>query len=865
MNIRLKTILLLSLLLLSLSMKADNIRYGLSFKAHNYPATERTSLSLDDGRAFSVQNVLTLSFQMQVREGESIFGSILHLITDDGQSIHLANVIDEGKCMPAFVFNDGMQTSPAKIILEKWQAITLKIDAKKNHITLNYGGSESSYTIPLNGTKGLKLLFGKGDAKYVSDVAPILVKDIKVYEGNQLVRYWKLARHNAETCLDEVHNKPATAAHPLWILDNHVEWRTIFHQKLKGILGVTYNPNAMQFYLCNNANILTLNKQGRIIKQQKVLSGYKANTKSNGFLAYDCRDNQLMSFSLQSGAVSYFSFEQSRWSRSQKDNSLALYYNHSGAYNATDSSYYFFGGYGYYRYHNKLFRIRVGSSQVESIPYSGSIPPRFGAAMGVANGKLYLFGGRGNKQGKQAVESYYYYELWSIDLKTHKAKLEWKRNSMPKGGIMATTMFYQPEKKAFYALNMVDQGGTMYQVNIGDTIITPVAKPIANNTQYQEFEYNMFNSPKDGHMYLVVDKILVDKTHDLSIYQLCTPLLSEAETSQTSSFDKYSKIIYIAGGILALIAVVASTLVLMRKKRKVKSVNYQKEDEATITPAIQTSTNNTSLNVETGNDLDEEEKQEQAQHELIKYFDRAKAAVSLLGQFSVFDKDGNNITEQFTPRLKELLLLLILYSDKKKHGVSVEKITEIIWFDKKEASARNNRNVTLRKLRILLESVGDIEIISSNGYLSIKWGKNVFCDYHTMMDYLKAYNEGEPLESDEELDRILEILLYGPLLQGYETDWLDDFKDNYSSFSLDLLNKLLRQKVAEGNDCMVLCIADIMFLHDPLNEEALEIKCQILARQGKMGLAKRSYERFCKVYQESMAEEYDKSFPSIVK
>ena len=63
-----------------------------------------------------------------------------------------------------------------------------------------------------------------------------------------------------------------------------------------------------------------------------------------------------------------------------------------------------------------------------------------------------------------------------------------------------------------------------------------------------------------------------------------------------------------------------------------------------------------------------------------------------------------------------------------------------------------------------------------------------------MMDYLKAYNEGEPLESDEELDRILEILLYGPLLQGYETDWLDDFKDNYSSFSLDLLNKLLRQR-----------------------------------------------------------------------
>lgn len=262
---------------------------------------------------------------------------------------------------------------------------------------------------------------------------------------------------------------------------------------------------------------------------------------------------------------------------------------------------------------------------------------------------------------------------------------------------------------------------------------------------------------------------------------------------------------------------------------------------------------------------DEEEASESVVENAVKYFNRTKGAVSLLGQFSVYDKEGNNITEQFTPRLKELFLLLVLYSEKKKHGVSVEKVTEIIWFDKKESAARNNRNVTLRKLRILLEAVGNVEIVSSNGYLSVRWGKDIFCDYHTMMTYVKAYNEGEFYDSDEHLARMLEILLYGPLLQGYETEWLDEFKDFYSSFSIDLLNKLLQQKMSEKDDKMILRIAEILFLHDPLNEEALEAKCQVLCRQGKMGLAKRTYERFCKIYQESMGENYERTFSSFAK
>lgn len=54
----------------------------------------------------------------------------------------------------------------------------------------------------------------------------------------------------------------------------------------------------------------------------------------------------------------------------------------------------------------------------------------------------------------------------------------------------------------------------------------------------------------------------------------------------------------------------------------------------------------------------------------------------------------------------------------------------------------------------------------------------------------------------------------------------------------------------------VLRIADILFLHDPLSEEALVAKCSVLFAQGKKGIVKSVYDRFCKEYKDSLGEEY---------
>lgn len=867
MNLMLKTVkisIFLMLVALHLNVAAADVKYGLSFNSHSCPGNQRTTLSLDGDKAMPVGDKFSLSFNLLLRSNEPAFGSILHLTADDGQVVHFSSVIDNGKYVPALVYNDDMAVCHAPIVAEQWLNIKLEVDAKKNKIVLFYRGKEYPYTIPLNGTKNLKVQFGKAQG-YVSDVAPMILKDILVVVDNKTIRYWKLYRHNGNTCLDEEKNMEAVASHPLWIIDNHIQWKQIYHAKKAGKLAVAFNAQQSLFYLCSDNEVVTLNRNGNVVKQQKVLGGFKANTKSNGFVAYDSHQKDIVSFSLRTGKVSRFSLETSKWSMPTRNDSTAFYYNHAGAYNRADSSYYFFGGYGFYSYHNELFRLKSGADKVERIPYQNPIDPRFGAAMGVANGKLYVLAGRGNKAGKQAVESYFYTELWSIDLKSLKAEIVWKRNTFPHGGIMAQTMFYQPKENAFYALNMNDRGGTMYKVNVADTTIMEVAKPIGNTQTFQDFDFNMFYSQEDGHFYMVVDKILADKSHDLSIYQLATPLLSDAEISQLDTNDSpnaaWKWVV-----VIIVIVILAISAVCVRKH---KLQNSSKLANLQPTPPVAQNTQNMAK-VEEATEVveteeDAEEKEENVQEKLVKHFDRTKAAVSLLGTFAVYDKEGNDITVQFTPRLKELLLLLILYSEKKKHGVSVDKVTEIIWFDKDEASARNNRNVTLRKLRVLLEKVGNVEIISSNGYLSVKWGKDVFCDYHVLLRYVEAYNQGDYDDADGLLARMVEILLYGPLLPGYETEWMDEFKDANSSLSIDMLNKLLREENDKHNDKMVLCIADIIFLHDPLNDEALAAKVQVLCRQGKKGIAKRAYDRFCKEYKDSMAEDYEIAFADLAK
>ena len=111
--------------------------------------------------------------------------------------------------------------------------------------------------------------------------------------------------------------------------------------------------------------------------------------------------------------------------------------------------------------------------------------------------------------------------------------------------------------------------------------------------------------------------------------------------------------------------------------------------------------------------------------------------VHLLNGFVVIDKEENDISVQFSPLLRRLLVMLILYTRINK-SISNAEMKELLWYGKSDESYFNNRGVNLKKLRnALLQVDPDISIISEGGYWSISFPEGL-CDFNEAMDVLET-------------------------------------------------------------------------------------------------------------------------------
>lgn len=834
--------------------------YGLSLKSHSVPGIERTTLYLDDNQPFSIKNDFIISFQMYVRANEHDFGTILHLHTNTNQFIRFSFVAGEERHFPALVLNEGIININSPIEREKWLDVSLHLRLKDNVIEIDYDNKKISAMAPLQGVKSVTALFGQMK-EYLSDVAPIDLRNVTITQDGKQIREWKLWKHNDTVCYDEIEGAVARAIHPIWLIDNHIEWKLVHQAKIPGKLDVAFNAREALFYLVRSQSIDVLDENGTLQKEIAIRGGYPAVEFPNHLL-YDTLSNKLVSYYPKKGITSRFSFDTERWSNEIRNTEEASNYNHARTFNPADSSFYFFGGYGFYQYRNDLYRMKYSTNQIEQVEYERPLYPRYSAAMAIVGDELYIFGGRGNKYGKQELSSHYYWGLCAINLKNKQSRIVWQKNQpQEEGTIMASTMYFEPSDSSFYAVS-TNKGGVLWKISMKDSVYSEVSKPIYNESTYQDSDFSLYTSPSHGKLFLVLDKILSNHTHELAIYSINMPLVNEVEIRQSTAGESINNRWYLYTiGILLLL--VLAGFVLYRFKYNSKNKKAPATKKGTEKNVATTGKAQGLSDVTESKTIPKKEWMQESETiftETVNYYDRSRASISLLGCFNVRDKDGNDITSNFTPRLKHLLILLILYTEKNAQGILASKTTEILWPDKEETAARNNRNVNLRKLRVLLESIGDMEVMIENNFLRIKWGTGVFCDYHTLITCTKQF---EQEKSEELLNRILEILLYGPLLPNTILDWLDDFKDDYSSYSIDLLKNLLDIEISRNHQDMIIRLADIMFLHDPLNEEALAAKCSVLVTQGKKGIARNLYDRFCKEYHDSMGETYKVPFADL--
>ncbi len=245
---------------------------------------------------------------------------------------------------------------------------------------------------------------------------------------------------------------------------------------------------------------------------------------------------------------------------------------------------------------------------------------------------------------------------------------------------------------------------------------------------------------------------------------------------------------------------------------------------------------------------------------------RHDPGIYLLGGFRVIDRNGQEITSNFTPIMRQLLVLLILFSDRQKgkRGISNAELKEALWSDKSEESFYNNRGVNIRKLRTCLAEVGAVEITSDCGYWYISEGGGM-----SMVDYFRYNRRLDAIDpkavSADDVRQLIGIAQHGTLLPDMHFDWADRFKADYTDKVI-----MLSARIRDNGDFVSLpeiCIrlADVTLLFDSLDEDSIRAKCRALIQLKRHGIAENVFHVFCQEYKRLMGEDYRQSFDRFVK
>ena len=843
---KIKVLLLIIFFVVLSNTIYSNNEYGLFIKAYPSSDQEKTSLVLENNQPIKLGKETTMSFDLYVRK-DNVFGVVFRVITNENDNIDLIFTVgDNNKRYPMLVIKESAYLIAEEIQCEEWVPVSITFSKNTNQVSIEYNGQQLSENFPFSNINSMRIAFGlcPFDSFYLYDIASVNVRNIKISEDNKIKRFWKLEKHKENISTDSIESVPAITKNPLWITNIHSTWKNVFSEKIQYNSMFAYNQEDNFIYIVSpdSKSIKIIDLEGDSSEVIEAKSGVISSANSSNQIFYDNTSKELVTFNLNENITSRFSFKTNSWSSNIKPTLENGYINNSISFSKEDSVFISFGGYGFYKYNNEIIRL---NNQGEIIKNSRlpDISPRHSSATVAVNNSLYILGGRGNRSGRQELSQKNAYDFYSVNLLTEQVNKLWEDENTNAEFLPGENMIFDNKENCFYVYT-TNEGGMLVRIYAGKAGFEQMSFPISEDLLYHYTHANLYFSPDKKKFYALVNKANTDRSSEVNIYSLDYPpkLVSIVEErlpqKKTNASKSLHFIIILASTIITAITALGCFYYRLRRNKKKQFV--LNNDDAPE-PAAQVSF----------------EREGGAAH-----YDFTKGSICLLGGFCVFDKSGENITGQFSPMLKQLIILLILSAVKDPKGISGKKLIQLLWFDKSEESAKNNRNVYMSKLRSILENTGNFEIVNKNGVWYIEFD-DILCDYIETMKLFSKIEEINNIDSDE-VNKLLELLLRGILLPNTEVDWIDGFKSDFSTLTVDVLKHLVNDNSHNLSNNLKLKIADTIFLHDYINEDALYLKCSILYNSGKKGIAKTVYDNFAKEYYSSLGVEYKHSLQDVI-
>ncbi|MFB6454053.1 kelch repeat-containing protein [Chitinophaga sp. Hz27] len=836
--------------------------YGLTFYSFNAPQEKRTSLELFQ-KDFCFDDSMDLSFDFSFIPNRSIyFGYLFRMISNNGQNIDLVyNQKDE-------VFNT--------IVGESFCGIDFKLDKTTLYnkwTRIRYHLTKTSISCYINGQlyktapvtlrdNCFHIVFGALRHKdfITTDVPPMMLRNVGVAAGDKLRYYWPLGKPGTNPLEDSIAHKTAFVTFPLWSDDLHRSWRLLKSLNVKGNASVTFNQEAEEIYLVSEDTVYRLPANDEMTTEVARPSlGYHL-FQANQSL-YNSVDNKLYNFYIDLKSIATWQDNSFRWTRTYDTVANTEYGHTSKVFSRKENALYIFGGYGQLKYKNQVQRYDFNTQQWLDLQPSGDyFTPRYMSAAGQWNDSIYILGGYGSHTGDQVLRPQHLYDFMRFDTRTKTFK---KRFTIKNSGtpfVFASSIIIDTLEQAYYVLCYDESRYDTRLKMIKGSLFSPEYEFVGDEIPYvfQDVisDADLFYCPRSRQLLAVTLLTELGKQTSVKIYSIGFPPLPAlaADKAHSLAFSWWWLIVLLIplGGIVWWIRKQRNRTVIATTTAPPPAVLSA---EAPAVPAATTPVQPRPV----AEPIQERNVTEEPPYVL----NRSKGIrIYLFGNFEILDADGTTYNNQFSPLLKELFLVILLYTIKNAKGISSEKLNDIFWGDKAGKNAKNNLSVNIVRLKGILAKIGEISIKKDNE----RW----MLDYDPalvsidLMDFMavKAVYQGH---GRQKLAWQLFFVSRGSFLKQTEYAWLDDLKSDYTNKIIDeLLEESSHLHPQQDADILVET-ASCIFNFDPLSEEALRLKCHSLIAMGRHSLAKNAYERFIKDYHKVYGEEYPIAFSEIVK
>jgi len=829
--------------------KSFSQSYGLGFYSHEVVQDQRTGLDLSPGKTLCFSSSFEVAFDLSfMPDKDDYFGYILRFVDNNNKNIDLIydkdpNEKNHFKLIIGDKFSKIAFNIPANVLFNSWNRIKFKFDYEKQLLYVSYGTFSSQTSLELKQGDCFKILFGANEylGFKTTDVPPMKIKSVKISEEGNVKYAWNLDGYEGVVAKEQINNKDASVVNPLWIKKLHHEWQLLKNLSVKGAVSVAFDAKHEVLNIVGLDSLFKYHVKSGKLQSVAYSSGNQNLLRGNQSL-FDDKNDRLLNFYIDQKVVSVFDTLHKKWSRNFSLNTpITDFWQYNKFYSAADSSLYLVGGYGHFFYKNQIQRYHFPSGTWQTVQVSGDkFIPRYLAALSSTQQGAYIFGGYGSSTGQQMLNPRNLYDLLYFDVKKKSIKKVYELKIDGEDFVFANSFIINEKSNTYYALIFPKHKFKSHLQLIQGSLLKPEYKLSGSPIPYLFHDINSFADLfycAESKRFIAVTLFRDESDHtNIQIYALNSPPINADPKLITTS----KKNTYIIISIL-LIALVGGWLIYARRKKQQQAI-------LAVQPQVVSNEMEIAIPAQVASSIKEN----------VGEF---KSAIFLFGDMQVFDKQGQEITKQFTPLIKELFLVILLYTIRWERGISSEKLKELLWFDKSEESARNNRSVNIAKLKSILEKIDHCMVSKETGYWKVNCDfESVYVDYQ---QYFSIINDKKKLNK-EKISELAKIIKRGSFLPNTSYEWMDQFKAEISNEIIDTYLHFANSITIGADPELLIELANYIFYFDSINEEAMVIKCKALAHLGKHSQSKNTYENFCKEYKLLYGDDFERSFNDVL-